>query len=163
MARIDGLRRFTPSLLDRLIGGDDTTASPRSRGMSLSELRQSVTRDLENLLNTRRVLLGELPERLTEVCRSLQAYGLPDFSSSDLRVEEDRLRIEETIQQAVERFEPRLERVVVFVDETRSSSANRRIHFRIDADLKVEPNPEPVMFDAVLELTSQQYEVKGEG
>jgi type VI secretion system protein ImpF len=36
------------------------------------------------------------------------------------------------------------------------------LRFRIDALLRVDPAPEPVTFDAVLQLNTQQYLVKGQ-
>ncbi len=158
MARPATARRFSASLLDRLT--DDL--GEVNAGKSLVELRRSVTRDLENLLNTRRELLGEVPARTVELGRSLKAYGLPDFTSYDLVIDDDRREVERTIQKVIETFEPRLERIVVAVDEGRSETAVRSVHFRIDAHLRVDPQPEPVVFDAVLELNSQQYEVRGD-
>ncbi len=158
MARHDGLRRFASSLLDRLVLDDAHAGTDHS----LSDLRRSVTRDLENLLNTRREWLGEISDDLPEVARSLTAYGLPDFTNRDLGVDDDRRFVERTIQQVIEIFEPRLERIVVSVDDARSVKISRSVHFRIDAHLRVDPQPEPVVFDAVLELQSKQYEVRGD-
>lgn len=39
----------------------------------------------------------------------------------------------------------------------------RALRFRIDARLRVEPAPEPVTFDTVLQLHSGEYLVKGGG
>jgi len=36
------------------------------------------------------------------------------------------------------------------------------VHFRIDALLRLDPAPEPVTFDTVLQLGTQQYVVKGQ-
>ena len=68
------------SLLDRLI--DDSPGQPDSgrlrRGFDLKALRQSVRRDLENLLNSR-VQWHTWPDSYTELPQSLLNYGLPHF------------------------------------------------------------------------------------
>ena len=40
-------------------------------------------------------------------------------------------------------------------------SNDRALRFRIEALLRVEPAPEPVTFDAVLQLNTQKYVVQG--
>jgi type VI secretion system protein ImpF len=39
---------------------------------------------------------------------------------------------------------------------------DRGLRFRIDAFLRVDPAPEAVTFDAVLQLNTQQYVVQGQ-
>ena len=39
----------------------------------------------------------------------------------------------------------------------------RAVKFRIDAMLRVDPEPEPVTFDSVLDLSSRSFQVRGEG
>ena len=54
---------------------------------------------------------------------------------------------------AIEFFEPRLAQVkVVFGDQ--ANSADRALRFRIDALLKVEPAPEPVVFDTKVKVAA---------
>ena len=42
------------------------------------------------------------------------------------------------------------------------SEHERAIHFRIDAMLKVEPEPEPVTFDSLLKLDTKSFVVRGD-
>jgi type VI secretion system protein ImpF len=161
MARFDNEIRITPSVLDRLIdeepGVSHEAISTRQR--SLRQLKQAVKRDLEWLLNTRQVVDG-IPEGLSETCRSLAAFGLPDFTSVSAKSPAERNRVRRTLEAAISTFEPRLQDVTVTVEPMRANE--RTLRFRVDARLKVEPAPEPITFDTVLQLGSGQYVVQGE-
>ncbi len=160
MSRIDNEIRITPSVLDRLLDDrpEEKREAPASRQSNLRLLKQAVKRDLEWLLNTR-VETGLVPEGLTEVNRSVAIYGLPDFSSWNVRGGADQETLRHTIEEAVARFEPRLEGVVVTLESM--SDVDRTLRFRIDGRLKIEPAPEPVSFDSVLQLGSHQFELVG--
>jgi type VI secretion system protein ImpF len=82
MSRIDNEIRVTQSVLDRLIDYEPNISqeSPKSRSTSLSELKQSVRRDLEWLLNTR-CFAEDVDGGLEESLRSVAFFGLPDFTS----------------------------------------------------------------------------------
>src|SRR5205085_12148684 len=79
-----------------------------SRAKSLRQLKQSVRRDLEWLLNTRQTVGGAPPD-LKELSNSLAAYGLPDFSNLSTESADDQKRMQREIEDAVRIFEPRLE------------------------------------------------------
>lgn len=161
MGRLDNEIRITPSVLDRLIDYEpELTREPlASRAKSLRQLKEAVKRDLEQLLNTRQP--GDwLPEDLKELNNSLAAYGLPDFSSVSIKSPAEQLRLRRAIETAVTLFEPRLEDVNITLLPL--GDLQRSLHFRIDARLRVEPAPEPVTFDAMLQLSSGQYLVREE-
>ncbi len=40
--------------------------------------------------------------------------------------------------------------------------ADRAVRFRIDGRLKIDPAPEPVVFDTMLRIGSGEFKVKGE-
>jgi len=46
--------------------------------------------------------------------------------------------------------------------ETEGENARRELRFLIEAVLRMDPNPEPVVFDTVLEFSSGEYDVKGD-
>jgi type VI secretion system protein ImpF len=125
----------------------------------IRELKRAVARDLEALLNTRQEALEELPESLEEVRRSLVTYGLPDFTSASLLSSRDRARIRRALEDTIAAFEPRLERVRISLEE--SERSERAMHFRVEGWLRVEPSPEAVAFDTVLQLTTREYTVQG--
>jgi type VI secretion system protein ImpF len=161
MARTDNEVRVTPSVLDRLLDYEpELSREPLpSRAKNLRQFKQAVRRDLEWLLNTRQIADG-LPPDLKETNNSLASYGLPDFTSLSIESATDQKRIKREIEETIRRFEQRLENVVVSFEAGRG--AERVLRFRIDARLKVEPAPEPVTFDTVLQLGSGQYQVRGE-
>src|SRR5947209_8017376 len=150
------------SVLDRLIDLEpsNTKEVAMSRAQSVRVVKASVRRDLEALLNTRRIAV-EPPSTLRELNRSLYVYGLPDLSSFSLASQPDRQRLLRMLQTTIRLFEPRLTNVRVI--PTSDDVLNRHtLAFRIEGVLMMRPNPEQVSFDTVLELTSGQYAVKGE-
>lgn len=160
MARVDEVV-IVPSLLDRLLDDEPGVAQEpaQRRVQNVSQLKKSVARDLEELLNTRREALEDIPADFTEVNQTLVMYGLPDFTSLNLLGPADRNRIRRTLEQAITVFEPRLRHVRVVLEEPRHN--DRAMRFRVEALLHVEPASEPVRFDAVLRLNTQEYVVQG--
>lgn len=162
-ARVSNDIRLLPSILDRLI--DEQPAESREpaayRQQTVRDLERAVARDLEAMLNTRQEVSEDLPSEYQEVHRSLLTYGLPDFTSCSLSIEEDRKRVLRSVERTIARFEPRLQRVRVQLETPRNH--DRGLRFRIDALLRVDPSPEPVTFDAVLQLSTQQYVVQRQG
>jgi type VI secretion system protein ImpF len=161
MPRIANEIRITPSVLDRLIDYEpEVTREPMaSRSKSLRQMKDSVKRDLEQLLNTRQS--GDwLPADLKELNSSLAAYGLPDFTSVSIKSPSEQHRLGRALEVAIQTFEPRLEDVNVTILPL--GDLQRSLHFRIDARLRIEPAPEPVTFDAMLQLSSGQYLLRGE-
>jgi type VI secretion system protein ImpF len=161
MARGDRAPSIVPSLLDRLL--DDQPDAPREalsyRVDDLRGLKRSVARDLEAMLNSRQETLGDLPEDLVELRRSLLVYGLPDFTAFSLLGTRDRVRIRRALEDVIVAFEPRLERVRVVLEDSQPNE--RVLRFRVDGWLRVEPAPEPVTFDTLLQLNTRDYVVQG--
>lgn len=150
-----------PSVLDRLIDREPTNRNePNSwRTQSMKELKDSVRRDLEWLLNSRRTPF-EPPDSAKELWQSVYCYGLPDTIGLALRSSDDRKRLATVVELAIASFEPRLLNVKVTVPATAPS--HRVVHFQIEALLRVEPAPERVYFDTKLEISSGEYQVEGE-
>jgi type VI secretion system protein ImpF len=152
------------SLLDRLI--DDSPGQKDSgrarRSFDLKALRQSVRRDLENLLNSR-VQWHRWPDSYTELQQSLLNYGLPDFSVMVVDSDEGRLQLCQAVAQTIRRFEPRFVDVDVSVPE-QEHGVERVLRLRIQALLYADPEPEHIMFDSEVEpvhlgLTIRDYQV----
>jgi type VI secretion system protein ImpF len=159
MARFDNEEHVTLSVLDRLLDYElgVKIEPPASRAKSLRIYKQAVRRDLEWLLNTRRLATG-IPEGLEELQNSLAAYGLPDFAGSGTDEGDSQARVRAAIEDAVRTFEPRLQDVSVALEPQRDTE--RALRFRIDALLMVDPAPEPVTFDTTLQLVSGEYAVE---
>ncbi|MGE0646138.1 MAG: type VI secretion system baseplate subunit TssE [Nitrospira sp.] len=133
---------------------------PAPSSASIRELKRSLSRDIEVLLNTRRELLEGAPPECKEINRSLLMFGLPDFTSYSLLNREHRMLIRRSVEEALGKFEPRLKSVQVTLEPPRPFDA--ALHFRIDALLRLDPAPEPVRFDAALQLGTSSYTVRGE-
>jgi type VI secretion system protein ImpF len=149
------------SVLDRLIDYEPSLSreSASSRSKNLQQLKETVRRDLEWLLNTRESA-GWYSAESSELNRSLATYGLPDFTNLATNDVDDQKKMRAAIQHAIRVFEPRLQDVQV-TPQT-SQSGDRMLHFRIDARLRVDPAPEPISFDTVLQLVSGEYKVREE-
>jgi type VI secretion system protein ImpF len=161
MARSLGETTITVSVLDRLIDlePDNRMENPVSRSQSVRLLKSAVRRDLEWLLNSRRIC--EPPdEALKELNRSAYVYGLQDLSSLTMASASDRNRLVRQILATVNLFEPRLTNVRLVLVET-PDSAKKDVHLRIEALLRMDPVPEPVSFDTVIELKSGNCHLTG--
>ena len=163
MARPGFDSAVTLSVFDRLIDHEprNSKEAPLTRGQSVHQLKESVRRDLEWLLNTRLVAVPP-DDQLREVNRSVYVYGLPDFTAYSLSNPDDQNRLIRHLQTAIKTFDPRLAKVrIVPVDV---AGANTRIlRFRIEALLLMDPAPEHISFDTTLQLTSGEYEVANAG
>lgn len=153
----------TLSVLDRLVDHEPDISSEAipTRTQSVRQLKDGLRRDLEWLLNTRRIAVPP-PETLKEVNRSLYLYGLPDFTAYALNSPKDQVKLVRFLHSTVKLFEPRLANVKIVPLEG-PGGKTRTLRFRIDGLLIMDPAPEHVSFDTVLELTSGQYEVENAG
>jgi len=100
-------------------------------------------------------------EALAELSHSLFNYGLPDFSSLSLNSPRDRGRLLVELEKTVAIFEPRLQQVRVSLVDTPGHSS-RVVHFQIEGMLQMDPSPEQVSFDTTLQLSSGEYQIRGE-
>jgi type VI secretion system protein ImpF len=151
--------RVRLSVLDRLVSGTDGAASLSE---SVSAMRDAVRRDLDRLLNTRRIAEPATDE-FPEVQKSLYHYGLPDITSLSGDSGTARRRLVRHVEEAIELFEPRLTNVRVSAMDTPARADRRQIRFHIEALLRLDPDPERVAFDTVLETASGKISVTGEG
>jgi type VI secretion system protein ImpF len=163
MSKIEADQPLIPSVLDRLIDDDpaSTRETPKSRGQVLRELKLSLRRDLENLLNTRQ-RCKSWPENLTELEVSLVNYGVPDLTGAGLGSSEKREEFRRIFETVVRNFETRFARVNVEMLPN-SDPLDRTLRFRIDALLQAEPSPESIVFDSALQPATGNVEVKGTG
>ena len=161
MARSLGETTITVSILDRLIDlePDNRMESPLSRTQSIRLLKSAVRRDLEWLLNSRRIC-DPPDEGLKELNRSTYMYGLPDLSALTMLASGDRNRLARQILATINQFEPRLANVRLVMIET-PDSGMRDVRLRVEAMLRMDPVPEPITFDTVIELKSGNCRLSG--
>ncbi len=162
MARWEPEQTVTQSVLERLIDRDPGVSSepPPTRAQSVRLLRASVRRDLEWLLNTRRTP-EEAAEEHPELARSVYNYGIPDLNALNWESSRDRTRLARAVQDALQIFEPRLRGIQVAPLEP-IGSAPHTMRFQIEGLLEMDPAPEHISFDTTLQLSSGEYQVKGD-
>jgi type VI secretion system protein ImpF len=152
----------TQSLIERLIDNDPKSPAdvPPTRTQSLRQLKASLRRDLEWLLNTRRT-----PEpagsEYSELEQSLFNYGVPDVSTLSWESHTDRSKLARVLEQALVVFEPRIDRVKVTALDA-GPGLKHVLRFQIEGLLLIDPAPEVISFDTTLQLSSGEYQVKGE-
>ena len=154
---------ITLSVLDRLIDQEPKSQdeAPLSRSQCLRVMKTAVRRDLECLLNTRRIFL-EPDESLKQVSRSVYMYGLPDFSSYSMGSSADQTKLIRQLLAAIKLFEPRLAEVRIVPTQEAGSTGLQEVKLRIEALLLADPSPEPISFDTVIELRSGICRLGGE-
>lgn len=163
MARTELDRAVLPSLLDRLTDEDPRTSVDVavSREESVRRFRQAVQRDVEALLNTRRCIV-EIGPADVELRRSVHEYGIPDTTGLAVGTNAGRKLLTDDIKDALQRFEPRLMNVSVRVTDS-DQVRTPRVRFAIEATLRMDPSPEQIVFDTVLEIASGSYAVDENG
>ena len=148
------------SLVDRLIDlqPESQSEAPLSSWEQLRQFKTSLCRDLSALLNTRRAE-QDFDPAYEEATNSLLSFGITDFTSYNLKsgAEQDQVRL--SIERAIRRFEPRLARVSVSIEEP--DPLRPVLEFQIDAVLRVGPATESVVFGVSLHRESRRVAVSG--
>lgn len=143
------------SVLDRLIDDEpEVSFEPvQFRLLNMRQVKARVIRDLESLLNTRRIIEPPPPE-FSELNRSVFVYGIKDYTSLSPRSATVRKVLRQEIERAIARFEPRLRNVKVQLEPDQKGHSLR---FRISAMLVIEPEKEPVQFDTFFDINRSEY------
>jgi type VI secretion system protein ImpF len=155
MARDDQDSPIEMSLFDRLLDDDPSSGrdAPKHRHKSLEEFRDALRRDLEALLNTRPCSVT-WSAGLSELDTSILNYGVMTVTSAELSADDNRERFRSAVERAIRCFEPRFLRVHVTLIED-SERIDRTLRFRIEALAQAKPAPEPLIFDSVLDPSTQ--------
>jgi type VI secretion system protein ImpF len=159
MGRTEIERTVRPSLLDRLSDHEPGIAAdpPVTREESERRYRRGVERDVEALLNTRRSMIPA-PDWCPELRRSVYDYGLVDTTGIPVGTKAGRDRLLTALQDAIERFEPRLGQPRVRLIDAQQVRAPQ-IRFVLEAVLVMDPGREDVVFDTMLDIASGEYDV----
>jgi type VI secretion system protein ImpF len=153
LARATTETLVTQSVLDRLTAVEEW---PATRSQSVRFFREALKRDVEWLLNTRKPPLEF--DRWPAVKKSVINFGLPDFTALGLASAADQHTLRTAISACLRNYEPRLTDVHVTLEG--SEVADRKLRFHIEGNLRLDPAPEEISFDTVLELASGEYRVK---
>lgn len=160
MVTIDKKKKLRASILDRLIDHDPQSSIDidANKYHEIKNLRLSVRRDLENLLNTRQKIT-EPEEEYTETVTSILNYGLPDLATINISDIDKKKQFIEYFESILRQYEPRFKSIQVSYLEN-SDQLDRTLHFRIDATLYADPYPEIIIFDSALDPVTRSINVK---
>ncbi len=163
MAKKKQNKTLSYSVLDRLLGPEfdntTTTIEGEPNALYVEKMITCVTRDLQNLLNNRKVEM-HIPDAFNELKKSLVDYGVMDLTTVSARSQADQEKFRLSVQKAIEHYEPRLKRVDVNIIES-PSETSLIFHFNISAVLMIDPEPLTIRFDTVLPTDTRVFEVKG--
>jgi type VI secretion system lysozyme-like protein len=118
---------FTPSLLDRLVDACHGLDRPQPARLD------SLVDDIEALLNTCCIATNDQHDAFPETAASIQCYGSPAPQATSVNTHDERNASARRIEKTLRRFEPRLKRVRVRVEDSKSRSPVGR--FCIEASL----------------------------
>lgn len=153
-------KKILPSILDRLIDLEpqNKVEAEQNKHQLLQDLRVSVKRDLENLMNTRYRIVSP-PEEFKELEMCILNYGLPDLATVNISALEKRKAFTRHLEKLLKSYEPRFKNVTITYQENDGDS-DRTLRFRIDAVLYADPVPEVIVFDSILEPVSRTVNVQ---
>jgi len=155
--RQPGNRIFTNSIWDRLMAPADDTAGA-ALTLTLIQARRAITRDLENLLNTRSAIPDAELAGLPRCRKSIAGFGLADFADLSLSSSADKVEICQRLETAITRHEPRLAQVRVQL--VHEAGAVNRLGFIVTARLRTLATAGTVRFDVLLEPSSLHYSIR---
>jgi type VI secretion system protein ImpF len=160
MPRPNQQSEVLPSLLDRLIDTEpDVSSEPAwQRSQGLRQFKESVRRDLEYLFNTRSPP-AESRFQGEHTSHSIYNFGLPDVTNVTATHPEDQAWLCGLVAEAIRTYEPRLTNLRVTLREPKDGNL-RELWLAIEADLLVDPYPEAVVFDTVVEPTSGRCRIQ---
>ena len=130
-------------LFERLTDLDpaaDAEAQPL-RVLSPAALRESVSRELDRLLNTRAAVATDV---LARRARSTIDYGIPDLSLYGMRNFDAETSLAEAVRQAIEVYEPRLAEPRVRIE--RAARENGALIIHVEGGLRLGSMIEPISF-----------------
>jgi len=155
--------RLQPVLLDRLTDLDphSRVESDENRVMSKAQIREAVLRDLSWLLNAVKPM-PKLAEQYPHAGDSVLNYGLPPMSGQ-MASRIDIPLLENTIKQAILRFEPRVMEDSLEVKAVESAGVldtHNVIEFEIRGFMWAQPVPLELLLRTQVDLEAGQIEVR---
>jgi len=146
------------NLLDRLLDDDPSSPGdpPQAAGLQ-ARVKGSLARDLEELLNSRRIPDWEL-EGFPRCADSLLAFGVADLTRFNVLDPRSLKNLQDHLRKTIERFEPRLGNVRISLEQGRE--AGKALRFRVDALLRQQPGKPPVAYDATVLLGTQSCQIQ---
>ena len=155
-----GERVLARSVLDRLLDASpDSENDPLvSLTGQIQEIRESIRRDLEALLNTRRRPIAP-PSGLPELKDALVSYGVDGIVSANLVTDESKFALARAIERRIALFETRLSDVRVTILRNRDAG-ERTLRMRIQATFRLHDGMPPISFESTIDPSTQRFLVE---
>lgn len=156
------IERLQPALLDRLTdeAPESAVESRNQRVVDIDRLRDIIRRDLSWLLNTNNLETRIDAGRFPQASNSVINYGVREVAG-DVSTEERALRIRASMQQAIERFEPRIREgtldIVLREDEGESRAM---VVFDIAAEMWAQPLPLDLYLRSEVDVTTGELRLQ---
>ncbi|MGA0614023.1 type VI secretion system baseplate subunit TssE [Paracoccus sp. KR1-242] len=157
--------RLQPSLLDRLTDNQrEVTQEPREEWViDLRRLREIVLRDLSWLMNTTSSGNGVDPALFPQAARSVLCYGVASISGQSAGPARTAM-LRQSIQRAIETFEPRLRAGSLDIQAgDPSASKGAQVVFNIRADIWAQPIPSELYLRTQIDMTTGEATVARTG
>ncbi|GGA88201.1 type VI secretion protein [Brucella endophytica] len=153
-------RVIASSVLDRLLDSepDRPADPPMSIPAQIRQLRESIRRDLEALLNTRRSPVSP-PAHLSELTDSALTYGVDGFVSANLVTDEAKIALAHALEGRIARTETRLTNVHVTILKGRATG-ERTLKMRIEASFRLQDGMPPIRFETTIDPSSQRFSIE---
>lgn len=154
---------YHTSILDCLIDEDPAALNDarKSELQSIIEIRATICRDLENLLNTpRRFLL--LPSQLSNLIPSVVDYGMPNFSDKDMSLSNGGEDFLNKLKLIITHYEPRLQGTELYMRD-QSSAEEGVFNFYIKGLILIPSKVEPALFSSTFNNTKYIFTIKDDG
>ncbi|KXF77936.1 type VI secretion protein [Paramesorhizobium deserti] len=153
-------RVFARSVLDRLLDASpdlkqDPLASPIDQ---VCEMRETIRRDLETLLNTRRCPITP-PAELKELGNSLVCFGIDGTVSMNLVTDEAKLILARALERRIALFETRLSDIRVTILKN-GATGRRTLRIGIEATFSPYDGLPPISFETVIDPSTQHFSVE---
>jgi type VI secretion system protein ImpF len=161
MNRQENIRSVLPCLLDRLVDDQPHVRTSENKDIFTAKyLKTAILRDLIWLLNSKsKNSTGEY-SKFPEVETSVLNYGIDDlcgfsYEGADLQL------LEESIKNAIIRFEPRLapETLVIKLSRPRDDSSMSSLEVDISGTIIATPVPEELIIHSLVDAESGRFEL----
>lgn len=157
--------RLQPSMLDRLTDDDPTNPKETrdSRVIDLRRLRDIIQRDLSWLLNTFDNSSLVDVERYPNVTHSVLTYGVREVAG-EYATQVRAVMIRESIQKAIERFEPRiLPNTLKVILRDNKQAGQSVVTFDIAAEMWAQPLPMELYLRSEVDVTTGELRLERPG
>ena len=158
MVEFSSREHLQPSLLDRLTDNapDQTREGSDNQVLSMSQLRQSVLRDLSWLFATTRLEVVTTEDLPPYAAKSVINYGLPGFTGLS-QASERSSGLEAAITEAIRTFEPRIlsETLRVRLRGKDDDLADGALVFEIQGELWAQPVPVRIILQTTIDPQTQ--------